>query len=59
MRALLNSIIEHLGITAGKKRKGQDDTTKPGKAHAALATSKGGIGKIKTQAKWVLKILLI
>ncbi len=24
MRALLNTIIDHLGISAGKKRKGQD-----------------------------------
>jgi hypothetical protein len=47
IRSLLNAIIEHLGINAGKKRKGQDDTTKQGKTHAALATSKGGIGKQK------------
>jgi hypothetical protein len=44
----LNRILDlYLGISAGKKRKGQDDTTKQGKTHAALATSNGGIGKQK------------
>ena len=40
MRALLTTIIDHLGINTGRKRKGQDDTTKPNKTHAALANSK-------------------
>ena len=47
MRALLTTIIDHLGINTGRKRKGQDEMTKPGKTHAALARSKGLIGKSK------------
>ena len=47
MRALLTTIIDHLGINTGSKRKGQDDMTKPGKTHAALANSKGLSGKSK------------
>ncbi len=35
------------GINTGRKRKGQDDMTKPGKTHAALANSKGLSGKSK------------
>jgi len=37
MRALLTTIIDHLGINTGRKRKGQDDMTKQGKTHVALA----------------------
>ena len=48
MRALTTIIAsDHLGINTGRKRKGQDDMTKPGKTHAALANSKGLSGKSK------------
>jgi hypothetical protein len=43
----LFKVIDHLGINTGRKRKGQDDMTKPGKTHAALANSKGLSGKSK------------
>ncbi len=46
------TIIDHLGINTGRKRKGQDEMTKPGKTHAALAKSKGLSGKSK---KWTQK----
>jgi hypothetical protein len=47
MRALLTTIIDHLGINEVRKHKGQDDMTKQAKTHAALANSKGLIGKPK------------
>ncbi len=40
LRALLTTIIDHLGINSGRKRKGQEDATRPAKTHAALANSK-------------------
>ncbi len=51
MRALLTSIVDHLRINPGRKRKGQDDVTKPAKTHAALANSKGPQGKPKKSTR--------
>jgi hypothetical protein len=51
MRALLTTIIDHLGINPGRKRKGQNDVTKPAKTHAALANSKGPQGKSKKSTR--------
>ena len=47
MRALLTLIADHLGINPNKKRKGQDETTKPPKTHATLAKPQHPKGKSK------------
>jgi hypothetical protein len=51
MRGLLTSIVEHFDINPGRKRKGQDDVTKPGKSHAALANTNGLQGKSKKSTR--------